>query len=117
MKYFSARLGIGLTLLAGLVGLWAALPVRAAPVREVARQFDDPVKQGEYLAQIAGCRDCHTPFGENGQFDFSRAFSGGQVFDLGPLGVLYSANLTSDKATGLGNWTDDEIKVAIRTGV
>lgn len=113
MKHFAMRLGVGLALLAGVVGVWAALPARAAPLQ----QFDDPVEQGEYLAEIAGCRDCHTPFGENGQFDFARAFSGGQVFDLGPLGVLYSPNLTSDNETGLGNWTDDEIKVALRTGV
>lgn len=113
MKHLALRLGIGLGLLVGLAGAWAARPARAAP----ARQFDDPVKQGEYLAEIAGCRDCHTPFGADGQFDFSRAFAGGQAFDLGQLGIVYTPNLTPDKETGLGNWTDEEIKVALRTGV
>jgi mono/diheme cytochrome c family protein len=75
------------------------------------------VAHGKYLATIAGCIDCHSPLDEKGVPDFNRAYAGGQPFDLGPLGTVFSKNLTSDKETGLGNWTDEEIKVAMRTGV
>ena len=101
---------IGLTgvLIAGLVS-----PAKAGP----PGQFTDPVEQGKYLTTIAGCIGCHTPFTPEGIPDETRQFAGGQEFDLGPLGKLYSRNLTSDKETGLGDWTDEEIKLAIRAGV
>ena len=85
----------------------------AQPVQQGA----DPAARGKYLVTIAGCLDCHTPLKSDGTPDSARAFAGGQPFDLGPLGKLFTKNLTSDKDTGLGNWTDDEIKTAIRAGV
>jgi mono/diheme cytochrome c family protein len=81
------------------------------------RQGTDPVSRGKYLTTIAGCIDCHTPLGPDGKSDLTRAFAGGQLFDLGPLGKLFTKNLTPDKETGLGDWTDDQIKIAIRSGV
>lgn len=101
-----------------LVGVLSCLAVVAPMAGAQARyQADDPVARGKYLATIAGCLECHTPFGPNNQIDVSRAFAGGQLFDLGPLGKVYSKNLTPDAETGIGSWTDDEIKIAIRTGV
>jgi mono/diheme cytochrome c family protein len=79
-------------------------------------QFEDPVEQGRYLTTIAGCIGCHTPVDENFQPIEDKRFAGGQPFDLGPLGVVFSKNLTSDVETGLGGWSDEEIKTAIRTG-
>ncbi len=88
-------------------------PVGARP----AAQYDDPVKQGEYLANITGCIGCHTPIDANFQPDRSRLYAGGVEFQLGPLGSVFSKNLTPDVETGLGGWSDEEIKRAIRTGV
>lgn len=79
-------------------------------------QSEDLIEHGRYLTTVAGCVGCHTPVGAQGQLDMSRAFAGGQPFELGPLGTVFSKNLTPDPETGLGEWTDEEIKTAIRTG-
>ncbi|GIV95624.1 MAG: hypothetical protein KatS3mg057_0281 [Herpetosiphonaceae bacterium] len=95
----------------GVLVLWSA----TAQANQQS-QFSDPVKQGEYLANIAGCIGCHTPVKADLSFDTTRLYSGGRPFELGPLGVLFSRNLTSDVETGLGAWSDEEIKTAIRSG-
>jgi mono/diheme cytochrome c family protein len=73
----------------------------------------DLVKYGEYLAgPVAHCVECHSPFLPEGRPDWRRVGSGGLAF-RGPWGVSYSANLTPDPGTGLGNWTDGEIVASI----
>lgn len=107
-------LGFGIPAIV-VLGLWAVL---ATPVGAKApAQFDDPVEQGRYLTTIAGCIDCHTPRDENFLLIRDKEYAGGQPFELGPLGTVFSKNLTSDKETGLGDWTDEEIKIAFQTGV
>lgn len=96
-----------------LLAVALASPASASP----AAQQSDPVEHGEYLANIAGCIGCHTPRTAEGLPDQTKLYAGGEEFDLGPLGKLKTANLTSDKATGLGDWTDAEIKLAIRAGI
>jgi len=66
---------------------------------------NNPVIYGEYLVNLAGCNDCHTPYAK-GQPDFSRALSGGSTFNLGSFKVT-SANITPDSTTGIGTWTED----------
>ena len=73
------------------------------------------VKRGDYLVNtIMTCQNCHTPIGPKGP-DFSKALSGGLVFDEPPFKVTAS-NITQDKETGIGNWTDAQIKTLLRTG-
>ena len=48
--------------------------------------------------------------------DMSRKGAGGFPFH-GPWGTIFSANLTPDKKTGIGDWTDRQIKIAITNGV
>jgi mono/diheme cytochrome c family protein len=119
--------GIVVAVLVGLIA-YVAQPARAAPLNQ-----DDPVARGKYLTTIAGCVDCHTPYPANTDPtqikdldqlysyaagpDKTRLFAGGQPFPVPGLGIVFSKNLTSDKETGLGNWTDDEIKTAFQTGV
>jgi hypothetical protein len=57
---------------------------------------------GEYLVSIAGCEECHTPM-SRGQPDTSMRFAGGRKFAT-PFGSVFSANITSDKDTGIGKW-------------
>jgi mono/diheme cytochrome c family protein len=78
--------------------------------------LNDKVKKGFYLATIAHCMECHTPFGERGR-DFTNKLGAGGAEFPGPWGVSVSRNITSSKAKGLGNWTDAEIKRAITQGV
>ena len=96
------------------------LPGYGPPVEHVADvPKDDPVKYGEYLAgPIGHCMDCHTTY-VNGAIDMKQLGRGGNVYAQ-PFGYTWaavSANITSDKAAGLGDWTDDEIKYAIQHGV
>jgi hypothetical protein len=100
------------------------------------------VKRGEYLVNIIGCDDCHSPkrmgahepeiipelrlsgypSGRPLQIaDSSVIKKGWAMFgpDLtsfaGPWGMSFAANLTSD-ATGIGNWTEEHFITAIRKG-
>jgi len=73
----------------------------------------DLVKYGEYLAgPVANCSDCHTPMGPGGRRDETKLFGGGFSFH-GPWGVSYATNLTPDKETGIGGWTDERLIRAI----
>jgi mono/diheme cytochrome c family protein len=76
----------------------------------------DTVKKGFYLATIAHCMECHTPFGQRGRDFQNRLGAGGAEFP-GPWGKSVSRNITSSKEKGLGNWTDAEIKRAITQGI
>jgi mono/diheme cytochrome c family protein len=79
---------------------------------------DTQIDRGKYLVTLASCNDCHTPGALLGKPDFSRALSGSEVgFAIPGLGVFAGPNLTPDKETGLGNWTDDQIISAITAGV
>ena len=98
----------------------------------------DVLEHGKYIANIAGCIDCHTPFEEEFQdpakmtldqlkvlsFNLgaaldqeNRLLGGGRPFDLGPAGILFTRNLTPDEASGLGSWSDEQIKLAVKTGI
>ncbi|WP_132055653.1 c-type cytochrome [Pseudocnuella soli] len=102
---------------------------------------DSLLKRGEYLVTIMGCDDCHTPkkMGPHGpEPDASRRFMGhpanqplaridtaalrgwvlfdmGQTAAVGPWGISYAANISSD-ATGIGSWTEAQFFTAIRKG-
>ena len=69
----------------------------------------DLVARGEYLARAADCIGCHTTAR-------GKPFAGGQAFNL-PVGTLYSTNITPDKETGIGEWTDDEFVKAMHEGI
>jgi len=69
----------------------------------------DLVKRGEYLAKAADCMVCHTAPGD-------AAFAGGLAFPL-PFGTLYSTNITADKDTGIGNYSDQDFLDAVRHGI
>jgi mono/diheme cytochrome c family protein len=68
-----------------------------------------PIKQGEYLAKAADCMVCHTAKG-------GQPYAGGFAFVL-PFGTLYSTNITPDKETGIGNYTDEQFLAAVHRGV
>ena len=75
------------------------------------------VARGKYLVTIASCHDCHTPGFFLGKPDMARYLGGSDVgFELPGLGVFHGPNLTPDKATGLGSWTDAQVVAAIQMG-
>jgi mono/diheme cytochrome c family protein len=95
----------------------AALLVLAAAAPQHAGGSPGAVARGKYLVQINGCNDCHTPGSFYGAPDMKRALSGSEVGWLGPWGVAYARNLTSDSETGLGRWSEADIVKALRTGI
>src|SRR3954452_22537424 len=75
------------------------------------------VERGAYLVNgPMFCHNCHNPEGPQG-FDFSRALSGGpQTFDE-PDYKVFVSNITQDKETGIGNWSDAELKKFLVSGL
>lgn len=67
------------------------------------------VERGKYLAEAADCVACHTSQG-------GKDYAGGLAIKL-PFGVLYSTNVTPDKATGIGNYSDQEFLDAVQRGI
>ena len=79
---------------------------------------ETPAERGKYLASFSGCDHCHTPGYFLGKPDMSRNLAGSDVgFKVGDLGIFVGPNLTSDKQTGLGSWTDEQIATVLTTGV
>ena len=79
----------------------------------------DIVKYGEYLAGPVGhCMDCHTTY-VMGVIDMNQLGRGGNVYARPFIydWAAVSANVTPHPTAGLGQWTDEEIKRAITTGV
>src|SRR3979490_3077441 len=66
------------------------------------------VERGAYLARAADCMVCHTT--KDG-----KEYAGGLSFKL-PFGTLYSTNITPDKETGIGNYTDQDFLNAVHRG-
>jgi mono/diheme cytochrome c family protein len=74
-----------------------------------------PVARGDYLVNtIMTCGNCHTPKGPPAAVA-GKDFSGGLSWDEPPFKVTAS-NITQDKETGIGAWSDAEIKTLLRTG-
>lgn len=67
------------------------------------------IKKGEYLVKVGDCIACHTAAK-------SPAFAGGYPMQT-PFGVIYSPNITPDKETGIGNWTDAQFIKAMHDGI
>jgi hypothetical protein len=110
---------------------------------EISLDFtrEELVARGKYLVNTSACHDCHTPkvmTPQGPDFDTTRLLSGhpsntpvptiskevlknwvlfGQDLTsaVGPWGVSFAANLTSDE-TGTGNWTEEQFMTAIRKG-
>jgi mono/diheme cytochrome c family protein len=72
-------------------------------------QVNDLVTKGQYIFALAGGCACHTE-------PKKEANVGARPFPI-PLGTVYSTNITQDKETGLGNWTDQQIYDAMVKGV
>lgn len=123
-----------------LAGGGARAGLLAAP----AAGADDAVQRGHYLVTAIGCNDCHTPLKPDAKLgfapDMSRMLSGhpeggpsaprapdprsGEGAIIGadftsfrlPAGTVYASNLTPDRETGLGTWTEELFVKALRSG-
>jgi mono/diheme cytochrome c family protein len=88
------------------------MPARALAALEAGATQETPVERGQYLVRVANCVSCHTT--KDGM-----SFSGGMAFETSYrfFGQIYSSNITPDRETGIGNWTEDDFIRAMRFGV
>ncbi|AMY07592.1 G3-ADH subunit II [Luteitalea pratensis] len=136
----SSVLGASLLAFGVLLVVRSAHP--SAQVAPTAAAGASRLAHGEYLVKTGGCNDCHTPWklGDNGpEPDMSKMLMGhpaGLVANdppglqlpwigsasstmtswSGPWGRSYTANLTSDRETGIGAWTERQFIDTIRSG-
>lgn len=124
-------------------GLYACSNVKSTDEKKSPIPTEaEMVKRGEYLVSSVGCDDCHSPkkMGPNGpemipELRFSgypsdrpiqkelgtsgkmgwMLFGGDLTNAVGPWGMSFAANITSDE-TGIGNWTEHHFITAMRTG-
>jgi mono/diheme cytochrome c family protein len=88
-------------------------PARGAPAPDPS----DKVAYGGYLVTaVAHCFECHTPMGPNGP-DMTKLGAGGMTIVLAPGMEVNTANITPDKDTGIGGWSDADIIRAMTEGV
>src|SRR6185437_9603481 len=89
-----------LFLLLAIAVITAAFPLRARA---------QGVSRGAYLAILGDCAGCHTA-------QHQPAFSGGLPFTA-QFGTVYSTNITPDRETGIGAWTEDQFYRALHEGI
>lgn len=92
---------LGLTL-----GLFATLLFESAMA---AGQNPDLIQRGRYLARMGDCIACHTRRG-------GEPYAGGRGIGT-PFGVIYTPNITPDKETGIGDWSEEEFYEAMHNGI
>jgi mono/diheme cytochrome c family protein len=83
-----------------LVALRSGVATAQANAQDIAR--------GRYVFGATGGCGCHTAKGQP-------VNAGGRRYD-GPFGTVYSSNITPDRETGIGGWTDEQIITATRLG-
>ena len=94
---------VTLLIFLGIVALVSAHPGVAA-----AQANAQEIARGRYIFGATGGCGCHTAKGQP-------VNAGGRRYD-GPFGTVYSSNITPDRETGIGGWTDEQIITATRLG-
>ncbi len=77
----------------------------------------DGIERGKWLLDACSCTDCHSTKNDHFEPLPGMYLAGGNGFPIKGKGTVYVANITSDKQTGIGAWTDDEVFAAIKTGI
>jgi len=140
---FVATVAVVLALSLSVAPMAAKKLMKPSQVQTQTELTSQRVERGKYIVSTAGCHDCHTPWkmGAKGpEPDMTRALSGHpEDFKVppppklgngpwvwtavgtntafaGPWGISYTANLTPDRLTGTGIWTEDIFVKTIRTG-
>jgi mono/diheme cytochrome c family protein len=83
-----------------------------------AQSRPSPIERGSYLVNtIMACGNCHTPRGADGMPVTDRFLAGGGLTLSTPAFTVTAPNITPDSETGIGGWSDAEIKHALLTGM
>ena len=89
--------------------LAAAVALAAAPLAFAVDTDYGKVARGRYLVRAGDCAACHTD-------DEGKPFAGGRAVPT-PFGTIYSSNITPDRETGIGKWTDEQFYRAMHEGI
>lgn len=89
--------------------LTALFLLGAITTQSLASAAESLAEQGKYLAEIGDCVACHTAQG-------GRELSGGLPFET-PFGIVYSTNITSDKETGIGEYSYQDFYQVMHEGI
>jgi mono/diheme cytochrome c family protein len=135
---FAWVLGAGATVLAAGALFAVSLSAQQPATRPAANAA--AIARGKYLVTVQDCNGCHTPFNEKGEPDMTkmlmghpanvsvtapRPAAGGWLVSInttntawsGPWGVSFTSNLTPDRATGIGAWSEATFIASIRKGM
>lgn len=105
---------LALVLALGAAAAWvlsAPRPISAAALP----QHTPDIANGELLYHAAGCLSCHKPSSELANVDANLPAGGAPLKT--PVGTFYPRNLTPDRETGIGAWTDAEFVNAVQRGI
>ena len=96
--------------------IWLCVAALSAAIDGAAAET--PVERGSYLVNaVMACDGCHTPRGAGGVFVMEKRFSGGsQTWDT-PKYTVKGSNITPDGETGIGTWSETELRRALTDGV
>jgi len=93
-----------------------ALLLAVSSGAKAAEKAESPAERGAYLVNtIMACGNCHTPRDGDGKPIAEKALSGGLTFNT-PAFIATAPNITPDRETGIGSWSDAEIKRALVEG-
>ena len=99
-------------------------PVTFTPDVKVANNASAEVAHGKYLVTLLACGTCHTDGALVGKPNMNSYFAGSSIgiaysnpFVEDNPGVLYPPNITPDTSTGIGGWSEEDIKNGIRLGI
>ena len=81
------------------------IPIDGTPEKRPTKS--DQVAYGKYLINAAACMECHTPVDAQGSLLAGKEFEGGRSFMFPDGSVVRTANITQDRDTGIGTWTED----------
>jgi hypothetical protein len=77
----------------------------------------DTLARGNWLLVVANCHDCHDSFDDRREPIPGKELAGGAEFPLAGKGSLFVPNITSDKATGIGSYSDDDLMRVLNDGI
>ena len=92
----------------GLLGLFGLSLTIAVPAQAQGTTYTT-IERGRYLVNAGDCASCHTDQG-------GQAYAGGLALPT-PFGIIYSTNITPDRVTGIGNWSEEDFYRAMHNGI
>lgn len=103
------HIAIGLALAVATVVGTGTVIANSADVQRTSPGPHASAEHGRYLVRAGDCMSCHTA-------DNGAPFAGGRAVPT-PFGTIYSTNITPDRSTGIGDWSEDDFYRAMHEGI